>query len=57
MDIASITDPTELKALGYEQMVIIDTAQQNLRVINERLNQIYAEAEHPVMPTPTPLPD
>jgi len=51
MDIASITDPTELKALGYEQMVIIDTAQQNLRVINERLNQIYAENPPENLPT------
>jgi len=40
VDITTITDLTELKALAYDQIVQIDTAQQNLNVINGRIREL-----------------
>ena len=43
MDISEETDVTKLKALAYEQVVAIETAQANLRALQARLNQIDGE--------------
>ena len=37
MDISKITDTQELKALAYEQVVMIETAQVNLRALLQRI--------------------
>ena len=46
MDLTKQTD-TELKALGYEQMMSAQTAQNNLQVINQELAK---RNEEPVVP-------
>lgn len=40
MDIASIDDIKELKALAYDQIAARETAEQNLRVINQRIHEL-----------------
>lgn len=45
MDLTKETDPTKLKALAYEQTVVIQNAQQNLQMLQARLAQLEAPAE------------
>lgn len=45
MDLASITDIKELKALAYDQLLLQQQAENNLRLINQRLEQLTAETE------------
>lgn len=40
VDITTITDITVLKAMAYDQISALEQAQQNIRVINERINQV-----------------
>ena len=44
MDIADIDDIKELKAMGYDQVAIIQQAQNNLRVIEERIQQLQVQS-------------
>jgi hypothetical protein len=39
-DVAQITDVQVLKAMAYDQMVVMETCQQNLRVLTERISQL-----------------
>ena len=45
MDISTIADITELKALAYDEIVRIEQAQQNLAVINGRINDLNNKGE------------
>lgn len=45
MDISKITDATELKSMAYDQMLVIDQAQANLRMIQQRLAQLQQETQ------------
>ena len=45
MDLNKETDQTKLKALAYEQVVTIETAQANLRALQARLQQLDQEAK------------
>lgn len=40
MDISKITDINELKAMAYDQIVMLEQAQANLKAINERIEQV-----------------
>jgi predicted nucleic acid-binding protein len=43
VDVAQITDVTLLKALAYEQVVIGQSAQHNLALIENRISQVLAQ--------------
>jgi hypothetical protein len=45
MDLTKITDAKELKALAYEQVVQIETAQANLRALQQRIAQLQETPE------------
>lgn len=49
MDISHITDAKELKALAYDQFLLMNTARENLRLIQQRLQKLTA--------VPPPKPD
>lgn len=40
MDITKITDVKELKSMAYDQMAVLEQAQQNLRLINGRIAEL-----------------
>lgn len=40
MDIANIDDIKELKAMAYDQIAAREVAEQNLRVINQRIQEL-----------------
>lgn len=40
MDISQLNDEKELKSLAYDQMVITEQSQNNLRLINQRLAEL-----------------
>lgn len=43
MDINTITDITELKALAFDAIQAIEVNQQNLRIIQQRMEQLQTE--------------
>ena len=45
MDINAITDLKELKAVAYDQMMLQMQAENNLKIINQRIEQVTAELE------------
>lgn len=45
MDITSITDIKELKAMAYDQLATKQLAEQNLVVINQRIDQMAKAQE------------
>lgn len=46
MDISTVTDVKELKALAYDTLQLVEIHQNNLRMIRQRLSEIeQAEAE------------
>jgi uncharacterized coiled-coil protein SlyX len=45
MDISQETDIDKLKSLAYDQILALENAQQNLRVLNERIAQVNAPAQ------------
>lgn len=47
MDISKITNEQELEALGYRQVLLLEQAQANLRLIQTRLAQLRQEKEKP----------
>lgn len=40
MDLSKETDETKLKALAYEQVLTIETAQTNLRALQQRIAEL-----------------
>ena len=40
MDLTTITDIDKLKALAYDQIQLLNQAQQNLQMINARIQQL-----------------
>lgn len=44
-DISNITDMNELKAMAYDAIVIRETADANLRIINGRIEQVKQQAQ------------
>lgn len=40
MDLSKETDETKLKALAYEQVLTIETAQANLRALQQRIAEL-----------------
>lgn len=45
MDISTITDVKELKALAFDQLQTRDVAERNLNAINVRLSQLEQEKQ------------
>ena len=43
MDIATITDIQALKALAYDQLMLQMRTENNLKLINQRIEQLTAE--------------
>lgn len=43
MDLSTIKNVNELKAMAYDQLVILENAQNNLKLINQRLAEVEAE--------------
>lgn len=43
MDITSITDLQQLKAMAYDQLVTKETAEHNLQLITQRIAQLTTE--------------
>ena len=41
-DLASITDPTVLKAMVYDRLAALEQIQGEVRMINERISQLAA---------------
>jgi len=55
MDITKITDTKELKALAYDQLVILEQTKNNLALINQQMTKVSQSpvekpAETPVEP-------
>jgi hypothetical protein len=46
MDISQINDKKELKSLGWDQMTIIEKAQEVLRAINKQLSKLDEEESY-----------
>lgn len=42
MDISNETDLNKLKAMAYDEMVVVERSQNNLRLINTRINQVMS---------------
>lgn len=49
MDVSTITDLNQLKALAYDQLVVIEQANKNLSLVNNRITEI---ASQPTGPAP-----
>lgn len=45
MDLSTITDTTQLKALAYDLVQAIEVQQSNLRVVQQRINELQQEEE------------
>lgn len=45
MDISTVTDVKELKALAYDTLQLVEIHQNNLRMIRQRLSEIEQAAE------------
>lgn len=45
MDITQITDEKELKSMAYDQMVMLEQTQNNLRLINGRIAELQKVAK------------
>lgn len=44
MDISKNTDIKELKAMAFDQIAALETAQSNLRALNNRIAELSKEA-------------
>lgn len=53
MDLSTMTDTNELKALAYDQLRIREQTDANLQALNARIAQLE---EIPLEPTVEPLP-
>lgn len=51
MDISQITDLTQLKALAYDEMLKLEAAQSNLRLLSGRIVELQQPAEPAQMAT------
>ena len=40
MDISQITDVNQLKAIAYDEMMKLEAAQSNLRLLNSRIGEL-----------------
>lgn len=45
MDLSTITDIDKLKVLAYDQLVAKEQAENNLRMINQRIQEISSAEE------------
>jgi uncharacterized coiled-coil protein SlyX len=43
MDLSTMTDLNELKAMAYDQVVALEQTQNNLRIINQRIEEVKNE--------------
>jgi hypothetical protein len=43
MDLSTVNDLTELKAMAYDQLVQKEQADVNLQAVNARINQVKAQ--------------
>lgn len=48
MDLQTITDIKELKALAYDQLISKQIAERNLTAINQRIQELEQEPKEPV---------
>ena len=48
MDLSTITDIKELKALAYDQIAEKENAERNLAVINERIRELNSISENTI---------
>lgn len=49
MDISDITDIQQLKAIAYDQMLMLDRLQQNLALIHARISELESQPEPPTV--------
>jgi uncharacterized coiled-coil protein SlyX len=55
MDISQITDITQLKALAYDEMMKLEAAQSNLRLLNNRIGELQQQQQPmPIEPPKEP---
>lgn len=47
MDITTINDLKELKALAYDQLTILEQAKTNLKLITARINEVEMQPPAP----------
>lgn len=45
MDIATITDVQQLKAMAFDQLMIQQQAENNLKLITQRIEQVLSEQQ------------
>lgn len=45
MDISQITDIAQLKALAYDEMIKLEAAQTNLRLLNNRIGELQLQQQ------------
>ncbi len=45
MDISKVTDVNELKAMAYDTLQVIETQQNNLRIIQQRIIELQQEQQ------------
>ena len=45
MDISQITDVAQLKALAYDEMMKLEAAQSNLRLLNNRIAELQQQQQ------------
>lgn len=48
MDISTVTDVKELKALAYDTLQLVEIHQNNLRLIRQRLSELEQDQEQAV---------
>lgn len=53
MDVSKINNITELKALAYDELIKVEAAQANLRVLNDRIAELQLQDTVPLKPTKT----
>lgn len=45
MDLTKITDIKEIKALAYDQIILIEQSTANLRMLQQRITELSAKPE------------
>jgi len=53
VDVSKINNITELKALAYDELIKVEAAQANLRVLNDRIAELQLQDTVPLKPTKT----
>lgn len=51
MDITKISDTNQLKAWAYDQLILLEQTQNNLKLLNDRIAELEKIAPDKVKPT------